>query len=299
MKNINKMKVFNPMKLGGQGYRWLLTILFLALASGANAQSEDNTAFLLTFAVGLVAVVAILVIIMAVYTLQVLKTVVRKQEEQTADETGEPIKSELSLWEKFLKVVNRRVDIEEEESIILDHNYDGIRELDNHLPPWWTYLFYVTVVFAIVYVFVYHVTDTLPLQEEEYQIEMAEAAAAAEARIAANAEAGGFNESELEYTDDPAILASGETIYTRQCAACHKVDGGGSIGPNLTDEYWIHGGTIQEIYTTIKVGVPDKGMISWESSLSPEQMRDAASYIMSLAGTNPPDAKGPQGEVVE
>ena len=299
MKNINKMKVFNPMKLGGHGYRWLLTILFLVLASGANAQSEDNTAFLLTFAVGLVAVVAILVIIVAVYTLQVLKTVVHKQQEQTAKETGEPVKRELSLWEKFLKVVNRRVDIEEEESIVLEHNYDGIRELDNHLPPWWTYLFYATIVFAIVYVFAYHITDTLPLQEEEYQIEMAEAAAATEARMAANAEAGGFDESTLAYSDDPAILASGETIFARQCAACHKADGGGSIGPNLTDKYWIHGATIQEIYTTIKVGVPDKGMISWESSLSPEQMRDVSSYIISLVGTNPPDAKAAQGELVE
>ena len=182
---------------------------------------------------------------------------------------------------------------------LLDHDYDGIRELDNHLPPWWTYLFYATVVFAVVYVFLYHVTDTFPLQDEEYAIEVAEASAAAELRMAANVEAGGFDESTLEYSDDPAILASGETIYTRQCAVCHKADGGGSIGPNLTDKYWIHGATIQDIYTTVKVGVADKGMISWESMLSPEQMRDVSSYIISIGGTNPAGAKGPQGELVE
>jgi len=150
-----------------------------------------------------------------------------------------------------------------------------------------------------VYVIAYHVTDTLPLQEKEYEIQMAEAAAAAEARLAANAEAGGFDESALEYSDDPAILASGETIYQRMCAACHKADGGGSIGPNLTDNYWLHGATIQDIYRTIKVGVPDKGMISWESQLSPVQMRDVSSFIISLGGTNPPGAKGPQGDLVE
>ena len=263
MKNINKMKIFNPFNLGARWQRWILTLSLMVLATGAQAQSQDNTAFLLSFAVGLILIVAILVIIVAVYTLQVLKFIIKERENEIARAGEENIPAEPTLWEKFLKVVNRRVDIEEEDSIILDHDYDGIQELDNHLPPWWSYLFYATIVFAIVYVMLYHVTDTFPLQEEEYNIEVAEAEAAAQIRMAADSEAGGFDESTLAYSDDPEILASGESIFVKQCAVCHKPDGGGSIGPNLTDKYWIHGGSIQEIYTTIKVGVPDKGMISW------------------------------------
>lgn len=299
MKNISKMKIFNLISFDKGRNRWLLTIALMVLATTANAQTQDNTAVLFTVAVGLILIVALLVIIVAIYTLQVLKAMIKERQGELAETAEEVIIAEPTLWEKFLKLANRRVDIDEEESIILDHDYDGIHELDNHLPPWWTYLFYATVVFAVVYVFVYHVTDTFPLQAEEYAIEVAEASAAAEVRMAANVEAGGFDESTLEYSDDPAILASGETIYTRQCAVCHKADGGGSIGPNLTDKYWIHGATIQEIYTTIKVGVPDKGMISWESMLSPEQMRDVSSYIISIGGTNPAGAKAAQGELVE
>ena len=299
MKNFKKMKIFNLFNFGVRGQKWLLTLVFLVLATGANAQSQDNTSFMLSFAVGLIVFVAILVIVVAVYTLQVLKIIIKEREEQAAEAGSEPIKREPTLWEKFIRVVNRRVDIEEEESIVLDHNYDGIRELNNHLPPWWTYLFYATIIFAIVYAYLYQISGIMPSQEEEYAIEIAEASAAAEARMVANAAAGGFDESALAYSDDPEILSSGETIYSRQCAVCHKADGGGSIGPNLTDKYWIHGSSIQEIYTTIKVGVPDKGMISWESMLSPTQMRDVSSYIISIGGTNPEGAKAPQGELVE
>ena len=299
MKNISKMKIFNLFNFDKGRNRWLFTIALMVLATTANAQTQDNTAVLFTVAVGLILIVALLVIIVAIYTLQVLKAMIKERQEELAETAEEVIVAEPTLWEKFLKLANRRVAIEEEESIILDHDYDGIRELDNHLPPWWTYLFYATIVFAVVYVFVYHVTDTFPLQEEEYAIEVAEASAAAEIRMAANVEAGGFDEATLEYSDDPAILASGESVYTRQCAVCHKADGGGSIGPNLTDKYWIHGASIQEIYTTIKVGVPDKGMISWESMLSPEQMRDVSAYIISIGGTNPAGAKAAQGELVE
>jgi mono/diheme cytochrome c family protein len=155
-------------------------------------------------------------------------------------------------------------------------------------------------VFAIFYVIFYHVTDTLPLQEEEYEIEMAEAAAMAEMRLAASQAAGtAFSEADLELTTDADILASGAKVFGQQCAVCHKADAGGSIGPNLTDDYWIHGGDIQSVFTTIKVGVPDKGMISWEAMLSPTQIRDVANYIKSLRGSNPPAAKAPQGELYE
>lgn len=302
MKNINNMNAFKPVKVKGQP-KWVLALLLTLFGFGANAQSAETTNIMLTLTLVLVVIVALLVLIVAIYTLQVIKVVVKDKQRELSGETEEEATAaatdEPSWWQKFLKVANDRVDMEEEEDILLDHNYDGIQELDNHLPPWWKYLFYATIAFGVVYVILYHVTDTLPLQQEEYAIEVVEAAAAAEARLAANAEAGGFDESALEYSDDPIILANGETIYQRMCAACHKADGGGSIGPNLTDNYWLHGNTIQDIYRTIKVGVPDKGMISWESQLSPVQMRDVSSYIISLKGTNPPGAKAPQGELYE
>jgi cytochrome c oxidase cbb3-type subunit 3 len=244
------------------------------------------------------ALVAVVVLMVAVYSLQVLKKVVRMEEERLAREKGVELEEAESFWQRFLKVANKRVDIEKEESIILDHDYDGIKELDNHLPPWWTYLFYVTIVFGVFYVIGHHFTDSLPLQEEEYEIEMAEAAALAQARLA-NAPEDAFDEADLVLTDDPDILASGAKIFNQQCAVCHKTDGGGSIGPNLTDDYWLHGGDIKSVYTVIKEGVVEKGMISWQTMLSPSQMRDVSNYVKSLKGTNPAGAKAPQGELYE
>ena len=280
--------------------RWVFMLMLVLFASGSYAQGESNDSSTLLTIVVVVAIVAALVLLVAIYALQVLTKLLRSEEERRVKETGETAEPVTGLWQTILRIANRRVDIKDEESIILDHNYDGIRELDNHLPPWWTYLFYATVVFAIFYVIFYHVTDTLPLQEKEYEIEIAEAAAMAEMRLAASQAAGtAFSEAELELTTDADILASGEKVFSQQCAVCHKTDGGGSIGPNLTDDYWIHGGDIQSVFTTIKVGVPDKGMISWEAILSPEQMRDVANYIKSLRGTNPPGAKASQGELYE
>ncbi len=291
------MNKFNFKPAAGYA-KGLFALLMVFMASGTYAQGTTASNSTLLVAVIVVAVVAIIVLLVSIYTLQVLNIVLRTEEERKAKEQGVEAKPALSLWQRFLKVVNRRVDIEEEDSILLDHDYDGIKELDNHLPPWWTYLFYVTIAFGVVYVIAYHITGTFPLQEQEYEIEMAEAAAMAEARMAEAAASGtAFNEADLEVTTDPDILASGAKIFAQQCAMCHKPDGGGDIGPNLTDDYWIHGGDIKSIYTTIKVGVPDKGMISWESMLSPTQIRDVANFVKSLQGTTPAVAKAPQGEL--
>ena len=293
---MNKVKSYSQLKHA----KWVVMLLLLLFASSSFAQGDgaDNSALLIIVIV--VAVVAAIVLLVAIYALQVLTKLLRSEEDRRARETGIATEQTASLWQKIIRVANKRVDIEDEESIILDHDYDGIRELDNHLPPWWTYLFYATVVFGIFYVIFYHVTDTLPLQEEEYEIEMAEAAAMADMRLAASQAAGtAFNEADLELSTDADILASGAKVFNQQCAVCHKTDAGGSIGPNLTDDYWLHGGDIQSVFKTIKIGVLDKGMISWEAILSPEQIRDVANYIKSLRGTNPPGAKAPQGELEE
>lgn len=240
-----------------------------------------------------VLIIAILVLMVAIYTLNLLKIAFH------TDAAGKPeVKKEKQrhwFW-KFNKSVPR----DKEATILLDHNYDGIRELDNHLPPWWTAFFYITIVFGVIYMLVYHVFHMAPLPGEQYEISVAEAQAAAAERLAAAGDEGaGIDESTVTFSDDPAIIDSGKKIYDMQCASCHRNDGGGNIGPNLTDEYWLHGGSMSDIYKTVKYGVPQKGMISWEPLLSPEQMRDVSSYIMTLAGTDPPNPKSPQGELYQ
>jgi len=258
--------------------------------NGSGSGMDQET--LVTWLVLIVVVIAILVLMVAIYTLSVLKLAFKKEETIVAKKE--------STWTKFWDRINKRVPKEKEASILMDHNYDGIRELDNHLPPWWTASFYLSMVFAVVYMFVYHVFDMAPLPGELYEIEIAEAKTAAAARLAeGGGDADGIDEATVTFSDDPAVIESGKKIYDMQCASCHRDDGGGNIGPNMTDAYWIHGGSMSDIFKIIKYGAPQKGMISWEALLSPTQMRDVSSYIMSLAGTDPPNAKGPQGDLYQ
>ena len=207
-------------------------------------------------------------------------------------------KQKISWWQKFWLQINATVPVEKEHDIDTGHDFDGIRELDNHLPPWWKGLFYATIVWGIVYLIVYHVTDALPLSNGEYQAELAKAEE--DARILkASQPAEVIDENTLEYVADEAILSHGKTVFTsNNCSSCHRNDGGGNtIGPNLTDEYWLHGGSIQNVFSTINKGVLEKGMPAWGKVMSPKDVRDVAFYIMSLKGSNPPDAKTPQGEL--
>jgi len=275
----------------GQAGKVMVCLLLIVVAPVSIVAQSPGGQQTMVAVLGLfVLIIAILVLTVAIYTLSLLKVALQ------TDAAGQPIEKKEKQRHWFWKL-NKSVPQEKEATILLDHNYDGIRELDNHLPPWWTAFFYITIVFGIIYMFVYHVFHMAPLPEEEYEIAVAEAQVAAAERLAlAGDEGTGIDESTVAFSDDPAIIDSGKKIYDMQCASCHRNDGGGNIGPNLTDEYWLHGGSISDIYKTIKYGVPEKGMISWEPLLSPEQMRDVSSYIMTMAGTDPPDAKAPQGE---
>lgn len=185
--------------------------------------------------------------------------------------------------------------MEKEQEIVLDHNYDGIRELDNDLPPWWVYMFYATIVFAVVYFLRYEVFDGTN-QIQEYEIEVAQAKADLEEYKRNNKDL--IDAETVELMTDPSDLAMGKVIYADNCIACHKDNGGGGIGPNLTDDYWILGGGIKNIYRTIaEGGRPGKGMVAWKSELKPSEMAQVSSYVMSLHGTNPPDAKAEEGEL--
>lgn len=198
-------------------------------------------------------------------------------------------------WKWLDRTLNDSVPMEKEAEILTDHEYDGIRELDNNLPPWWKYGFYLTIIFSVYYLFDYHVLRTSPLSGQEYQQQMAEAENMKKERL--KVAGANVDENSVTLLADAGMIAAGKGIYDGNCASCHGVAGEGLVGPNLTDEYWIHGGGIKNIFKTIKYGVPAKGMIAWQSQLNPEAMQKVASYIMTLQGTKPANAKAPQGEV--
>lgn len=275
----------------------LITLLaFLLMPAGSFAQgtaSTWNEEAILIWVLILVIIIALLVLMVAIYTLNVLQMAYQKPK-PLAKEKKE------SWWQKAWDRLNKSVPMEKEKDVLLDHNYDGIKELDNHLPSWWTALFYITIIIGVVYMLVYHVFQTAPLPGELYEAEMALARDAAQVRLTAQtAETGSIDENTVTFLDDAAVMENGKKIYDMQCAPCHRNDGGGNIGPNLTDAYWIHGGSINDIFKTVKYGVPQKGMIAWEPLLSPVQMRDVSAYIISLVGTNPAGAKEAQGDLYE
>lgn len=262
-------------------------------AQSAGALSSADAFYIVS---GFVFIISLLVLAVAVVVLRLLKIIVRQESEKLAQARGVELVEPESWWSKLMKKANDAVPLEEEDTVMLDHNYDGIRELDNHLPPWWKWMFYLSIVFGVVYMLSYHVIGNMPLQLEEYQAQMEVANAEAQARLA-NMPQAEIDESNVPLVDDPTALAQGKKVYLSNCSQCHKELGEGGIGPNLTDDYWLHGGDISSVYVSIKNGIPEKGMIAWEPLLSPTQMQNVASYILTLRGTNPPNAKAPQGEL--
>ncbi len=215
---------------------------------------------------------------------------------------------------------------------LLDHDYDGIQEMDNSLPRWWLYLFYLSIIYSVGYMVYYHVIQTGYLQEDEYRLEMDpnyQRQSAADAKLlgvlpeyhSPLASTGAdLTPRQMALTgpqliriiltrdtdtniylavDDPAALAAGEMTFKSICAQCHGTAGGGGVGPNLTDDYWIHGATITDVVKSVKYGYPAKGMVPWLGQLSEEEIINVSSYVPTLGGTNPPGARAPQGDLVE
>ena len=199
-----------------------------------------------------------------------------------------------SILLKIRQIITKSTPIEREKDILFDHSYDGIKELDSKIPPWFTWLFYITILFSIYYMLHYHVLETGELMAEEYSEEMRIAAEEKEALM----ESGAFvNEETVTLLTEEAALISGKEIYDINCVACHASDGGGIVGPNLADEYWIHGGGIKNVFKVIKYGIIEKGMIAWQTQLNPNQMQEVSSYVLSFQGTTPAAPKQPEGEI--
>jgi len=191
--------------------------------------------------------------------------------------------------------LNKTVAIEDEIQLDLNHNYDGIRELDNKTPDWWTYAFYFTILFAVVYLYRMFVSESLPSQLIELKAENQRAEASMSRFLVASAN--NVDESNVTLLG-PEEIIKGSMTFKTNCAVCHGVSGEGNVvGPNLTDDHWLHKGSIKDIFKTIKYGVPEKGMKSWAADFSPLQIAQLASYVKSLHGSNPPNGREKQGEL--
>lgn len=200
------------------------------------------------------------------------------------------LEAERGLWEKILSLK----PISEEKNIVLKHKYDGIEELNNPIPGWFNFLFYGTIIFSVIYLFIYEVSGIGGRQRDEYVQEVR----AAELEQLANLKKLGatIDENTVVINQATEVLENGALMYNANCKSCHGEFGEGTVGPNLTDEYWIHGGSVNDIFRTIKYGVVDKGMVAWGKNMSPKTISDISNYIVSLRNSNPAGAKEAQGE---
>lgn len=203
----------------------------------------------------------------------------------------------LLSWSKFTGLKGSKKEAKMDE--LLDHDYDGIQELDNAAPPIFNYILVGTIVFAVGYLLIFHVFQSAALQAEEYQNELEVAAAekAERSKLAANS----IDETNVTLLTEASEIEAGKQIFTASCVVCHGANGEGLVGPNLTDKYWIHGGDVKDLFRVIKKGGrPGKGMVSWEAQLTPQQMAQVSSYILTtFQGTNPPNGKAPEGDLYE
>lgn len=247
----------------------------------------SSTAF--SFVTGVI-VTELLVIVVLLWQLRSFLFRVKKQ-------NGKEKEKKTIAWKAIWIKLNSFKSKEEEKALEMDHEYDGIRELDNRLPPWWIYGFYATIIFAVIYLWRYHVSESAPLSQQEYNIAMekAEEQKAAYLKKTAN----NVDENTVKLLTDASAIDAGKAVFTQNCSACHGKAGEGTVGPNLTDDYWLHGGSLQDIFKTVKYGWPEKGMRSWKEDLSPVQIAQVSSYIKSLHGTNPPNGKEKQGELYQ
>lgn len=279
---------------GGSGTLKAVIVLLAVTQMSTNSFAASETGFLHegfgSNAINALMFIILVEVAIVLYYVRLLRLFLIKEEEVRVAK-GEILPAKPSFWDKF----NSSVSIEKEAAIMTDHDYDGIQELDNSLPPWWKYGFYFTIIWGVVYLFYFHVTHKGPSSEQEYKNQIAQA----EIEMAANRakSANLVDETNVVLMTDAADIEKGKATYTAQCVACHGAFGEGKVGPNLTDQYWKHGGDIKDLFKTIKLGVPGTGMKSWKTDLNPTAMAQVASYILTLQGTNPAGAKAAEGEL--
>ncbi|MGF7080228.1 cbb3-type cytochrome c oxidase N-terminal domain-containing protein [Mucilaginibacter sp. UYCu711] len=281
----------------------VVILLFLSIcmavpsyAAGDGLIAADAMNYIGYGAIAFMLLILTVVLLVLLKTTKMLARIILKYEGYTTPEAE--IKPTLQTVTKrpkgevWTKLMSLR-PLSEEKDMIMEHEYDGIQELDNPTPAWFMYLFYGTIIFAVGYLLNYHVFHTGQLQYQEYQTEVKQADIAKQAFLSKSANR--VDENTVKLVSDPAVIAAGQGIFKANCAACHGEHAQGVVGPNLTDDYWLHGNKINDLFKTIKYGVAAKGMPTWEKVLSPKQIADVSNYVKSLHDTNPAGAKEPQG----
>ncbi|GLB48902.1 cbb3-type cytochrome c oxidase N-terminal domain-containing protein [Neptunitalea lumnitzerae] len=281
---------------------YLRVVIIVGLVAGAAEyfiDSGDKPAFLtypevpIFLALFTIALIGIEVMI---GTMHALTDAIMTDERKAAMAEQKAIAKENAWYNKLYKKLLDQKPIEEEGEIILEHDYDGIKELDNNLPPWWLYGFYLTIIIGVVYLVRFHVLGA-DLQAAAYEKEMAQA----ELDIAEYMKTAKdlVDAESATYLTEAADLSAGQRIFAENCVACHAADGGGGIGPNLTDKYWIFGGGIKNVFHTISEGSPrNQTMAAWKNALKPSEVQQVASYVLSLQGSTPASPKEPMGEII-
>ncbi|GAA4767887.1 MULTISPECIES: cbb3-type cytochrome c oxidase N-terminal domain-containing protein [Flavobacterium] len=273
------------------------TLFFLAMEFFID--SGDRPAFVKYPILILVLLMFLLVLIAIELVLNATDRVIDTlltEEQRKAKEIEENLPfTETQFYKGLMRKLTRSRKVEEEGELLLHHNYDGIQELDNVLPPWWVYLFYATIAFSFIYLVRFHVLGH-DNQKAEFDKEMAEAKIQVEEYKKTAPDL--MDKEKVTLLTDAESINAGKAIFQTNCIACHKADGGGAIGPNLTDKNWINGGGIKNVFNTImEGGRAGKGMIAWKDQIKPTEIQKVASYVLSLQGTNPAGAKEPEGEI--
>lgn len=263
--------------------RILLVISFLLMIQSSFAASlvaetpqqvSNSNSIVLIFALGTLIVVLLAILVMLYYMTIALRVMSGNKD------TAKPLFD-----------LTGAVPVDREHEIMMDHEYDGIRELDNNMPTWWKWMFYATIVFSVVYYY-YYQFGSGETQIQEYE----ESMMIAEADMKLNGSK--VDENSATVLADATSIEGGKIIYMENCAACHGKLGEGGVGPNFADEYWLHGGDIKSVFKSIKYGIPEKGMIPWQAQLSPVQIQQVSSFVLTFKGSNPPNGKAPQGELL-
>jgi len=255
-----------------------------AMAQDGAATAEEVFVKITSGELYMVGVIVIVLLGVLIYQVRLFNSLYRMtlKEEELAK-----VEESVISTKKINKILTDAVDIEDESSILMDHEYDGIQELDNNLPPWWVWLMWGTIIFAVVYLLNYHVFKISPLQLDEYKAEVE----LAESLKDPNA----VTEKTAVLLTADSDLSAGKAVFGKFCIACHKDDGRGEIGPNLTDDYWIHGNDIKDLFKIIKYGSPNGKMTPHGNLLTPLQIQQVASYVLGM-----PYAEGmpPEGEFI-
>jgi cytochrome c oxidase cbb3-type subunit 3 len=277
--------------------------IFGAQSSFAQAAAETKESMYVDTAIGgmhplafysLFIVLLLELFVILWLCLMILRIIVKREAASAVAHNEKPAQSSFSLF------ISRKIfgvkPVETDKDVMLDHDYDGIREFDNDLPPWWKYGFYFTIISGVIYLIGYHVTGSFKSSQEEYNTEIAEA----EASVAAyrNKMALNVDETNAVFATESDKLAKGGEIFVKNCVVCHGDKGQGGIGPNFADNYWIYGGKPGDLFKTVKNGTT-KGMKSWKDELSPVDIQNVISYIHTFKGTNPPNQKAPEGNLFE